>query len=179
MTLLQSFRLSADYNRWVNAHLYAVCAGLDEADYRRDLGAFFKSIHGTLNHVLLTDRLWLDRIRGEPPMSLPLHAELYAEFAQLRAQRAHTDRAIQDAVGALTVRDIDRRVRYVSVMTGREMRIRLWTAWVHLFNHQIHHRGQLTALLGRLGVNYGDVDLVWMPGVARIGEAVMPSGAGS
>ncbi|NCU00991.1 DinB family protein [Candidatus Macondimonas diazotrophica] len=177
--LLQSLRLSAAYNQWVNARLYAVCADLDEADYRRDLGAFFKSIHGTLNHVLLTDRLWLSRIGVETPVSLPLNAELYADFVQLRTQRECTDEAIQAAVGALTARDLDRDVRYVSVMTGREMRMSLWAVWVHLFNHQTHHRGQLTALLSRLGMNYGDIDLVWMPGVARIGETVVPPGAGS
>ncbi|HBG51822.1 MAG TPA: damage-inducible protein DinB [Gammaproteobacteria bacterium] len=177
--LLQSLRLSAAYNQWVNARLYAVCADLDEADYRRDLGAFFKSIHGTLNHVLLTDRLWLSRIGVETPVSLPLNAELYADFVQLRTQRECTDGAIQAAVGALTARDLDRDVRYVSVMTGREMRMSLWAVWVHLFNHQTHHRGQLTALLSRLGMNYGDIDLVWMPGVARIGETVVPPGAGS
>ena len=118
MTLLQSFRLSADYNLcWVNTRLYDACAGLSAADYRADLGAFFRSVHGT------------------------------------------------------TETDLDQSVCYVSLMTGRQMSLPRWTALTHLFNHQIHHRGQLTALLSRLGVDYGDIDLVWMPGVASMGEA--------
>ena len=59
------FEQRAAYNRWANARLYEAAFSLSEADYRRDVGAFFKSMHGTLNHLLLTDRLWLKRLTGE------------------------------------------------------------------------------------------------------------------
>lgn len=172
MNALEPLRLSAAYNRWANERIYATCALLDDADYRRDLGAYFRSVHGTLNHQLLADRLWLGRIRGQAPEFTRLDAEIGSELRELRAQRAATDQAIADCVHALTQPELDRPMRYVSLMTGKRMTLPLWVALTQLFNHQIHHRGQLTALLSRLGVDYGDIDLVWMPGVAVVGDAV-------
>ncbi len=171
MTLLQSFRLSADYNAWVNTRLYDTCAALSPADYRADLGAFFCSVHGTLNHLLLGDLLWLGRIQGRAPEFTRLDAEICGDLHALRARRVATDEAIADCVRSLTETDLDRSVRYVSVMTGRQMSLPLWAALTHLFTHQTHHRGQLTALLSRLGVDHGAIDLVWMPGVASMEEA--------
>jgi len=183
MTTLPSLRLAADYNAWVNARLYAACARLDPTDYRRDLGAFFQSVHGTLNHLLLADRLWLGRIQARAPECTRLDAELWDDLEQLRAQRVATDQAIADCVCSLAEADLDRPLHYVSVMTGKPMTLPLWAAVMHLFNHQIHHRGQLTALLSRLGEDYGDIDLVWMPGVAIMGERGAtdspPQGAGA
>ena len=171
MTLLHSLRLSADYNLWVNTRLYDACAGLSAADYRADLGAFFRSVHGTLNHLLLGDLLWLGRIQGRAPEFTGLDTEICDDLHALRARRVATDQAIADCVRSLAETDLDWPVRYVSLMTGRQMSLPLWTALTHLFTHQTHHRGQLTALLSRLGVDYGDIDLVWMPGVASMGEA--------
>lgn len=168
MTLLQSFRLSADYNRWINTRLYNACAGLSAADYRGDLGAFFRSVHGTLNHLLLGDLLWLGRIQDGVPEFTRLDTEICGDLLALRARRVATDEAIADCVRSLAEIDLDRSVCYVSLMTGRQMSLPLWVALTHLFTHQIHHRGQLTALLSRLGVDYGDIDLVWMPGVASV-----------
>ena len=57
---LDTFRTMAQYNRWMNGRLYAVCAEIPDAERKRDRGAFFKFIHGTFNHLLLGDRLWLE-----------------------------------------------------------------------------------------------------------------------
>lgn len=164
MTLLPSFQLSAAYNHWANTRLYEACARLDDADYRRDLGAFFGSIHGTLNHLLLADRLWLGRLQGRIPEFTGFDAELFTDRTELRAARIETDAAIclyLDTIGSDT---LQQPLRFTSFLTGRTMRLPRWVALTQLFNHQIHHRGQVTALLSRLGVDYGDIDLIWMPG---------------
>ena len=166
MNALEPLRLSAAYNRWANEGLYAACAALDGADYRRDLGAFFRSVHGTLNHLLLVDRLWLDRLRGEAPAFTTLDAELHGEFAALRTARAEADAAIVDYLDTLDADALAQPLCFTSFVTRQAMLMPRWVGLTQLFNHQLHHRGQVTALLSRLGVDYGDIDLIWMPGAA-------------
>src|SRR5437879_7963416 len=95
MNLCDSLRMMAGYNRWMNEKLYAVCAQLSDEDRRRDRKAFFRSIHGTLNHLLLTDRGWLGRFNGKPWTFRSLDQELYADFDELRRERSKTDREIE------------------------------------------------------------------------------------
>lgn len=161
-------RLAAAYNRWANARLFDACAQLSDADYRRDLGAFFRSVHGTLNHLLLGDRLWLGRLQGSAPAFTALDTELHTDFAALRAARAETDAAICVEVEALDGAALSQMLHFTSLVTGRAMQLPRWVAWTQMFNHQMHHRGQVTALLTRLGVDYGDIDLIWMLGVADV-----------
>lgn len=168
MNMLESLCLSAAYNRWVNVQIFDACAQLGDADYRRNLGAFFRSVHGTLNHLLLGDRLWLSRLQGGAPAFTALDAELYADFATLRAARTETDAALCAEVETLDGATLSRPLHFVSLLTGQAMQLPRWVAWTQLFNHQIHHRGQVTALLTRLGVDYGDIDLIWMPGIADV-----------
>jgi uncharacterized damage-inducible protein DinB len=154
-------RLAA-YNRWVNDKLYATCAAVADVERRRDRGVFFRSVHGTLNHLLLADRLWLGRLRGEPCAATDLGAELYADFDELRAQRRISDAAIAAYVRDLPEAALARTLTYVSVATGARRSCSYADALLQLFNHQTHHRGQLTALLSQLGCDYGDIDLIWM-----------------
>ena len=164
MNATAPLRLAAAYNRWANVQIFDACARLSDADYRRDLGAFFRSVHGTLNHLLLGDRLWLGRLQGSAPAFTALDTELHTDFAALRAARAETDDAICAAVEAIDGAALSQMLHFTSLVTGRAMRLPRWVAWTQMFNHQIHHRGQVTALLTRLGVDYGDIDLIWMPG---------------
>lgn len=171
MSSLQSLRLGAACNRWANARLYDACARLADADYRRDLGAFFRSVHGTLNHLLLGDLLWQARLHGTPAPASALDAELCPSLPALRERQTAADAALGAYLESCRQRDLPRPLRYTSLLTGAVMTLPLWVALTHLLNHQIHHRGQVTALLSRLGVDYGDIDLVWMPGVATVDEA--------
>src|SRR5258707_15716799 len=88
------------YNRLANERLYAACAALADEERRRDLGAFFKSVHGTLNHLLLGDRIWMTRFEGGAHPSTNLDAILFNDFAVLRAARADMDRRIEAFFGA-------------------------------------------------------------------------------
>lgn len=153
----------ARYNRWMNERLYALCADLDGDTYRADRGAFFGSIHGTLNHLLLADRVWMGRFTDQPYPVERLDQELYAEFDQLRGERARTDAAIERWAAQLTTEDLAGELRYHSLVNPQARAMPLWLAVTHFFNHQTHHRGQVTALLSQAGVDYGVTDLIALP----------------
>ncbi|MBZ0252885.1 MAG: DinB family protein [Candidatus Methylomirabilis sp.] len=165
------YRAMARYNRLMNARLYDAAAGLPDADRKRDLGAFFRSIHGTLNHLLLADRAWLGRFTGDRALGVSLGEdgrpiaitslgqELYADFARLRAERERTDAAIVLWTDGLSAEALARPLAY-KTFNGTPCEHPLWQALSHFFNHQTHHRGQATALLTRLGVDPGATDLI-------------------
>lgn len=155
----------AGYNAWMNDRLYELCGGLSDTVRKHDAGAFFGSIHGTLNHLLLGDRIWLGRFLARPFGVTSLAQELYADFAELRYERSRTDREIGDWAAALPASALAGDLVYVSVVKPQERRLPLWLAVTHFFNHQTHHRGQLTTLLTQIGVDPGVTDLLWSPRV--------------
>ena len=98
----RTFRMMAGYNRWMNERLFSLCATLSDEERERDRKAFFRSVHGTLNHLLLTDRSWLGRFTGVEFPIRSLDQDLFAEFEDLRRERAATDAAIEDLCARLT-----------------------------------------------------------------------------
>ena len=156
-------RTLSAYNRWMNERLYACCAQLPDEERKRDRGAFFRSIHATLNHLLLADRIWLGRFRGAPFAVRSLDQELYTDFGELRTERERTDREI-DAWGALlTAADFDGTLHYTSVVNPAPRGIAFWVAVTPSSTTKAHHRGQLTTLLMQAGVDPGVTDLIWLP----------------
>jgi uncharacterized damage-inducible protein DinB len=160
-------RVSARYNRWMNDKLYAVAAKLTDEELKRDRGAFFGSIHRTLNHLLLADRVWLARFTGAElqegelgPGIRSLDQELYADFDELRRERAKTDDEIDVFTATLDHEKLASNLRYLRHGVPNEFP--LWHAVAHLFNHQTHHRGQVTTLLMQAGHDPGVTDLVAM-----------------
>jgi uncharacterized damage-inducible protein DinB len=169
MQLVEHYAAMARYNDWMNRKLYDVAATLPDEARRRDLGAFFGSIHGTLNHLVLTDRAWLVRFTNDPTLLQSLDGttpaftgrldqELYAEFATLRAERERTDGEITRWVAGLDDDTLAGPIAYYSVAYARHYEHPLWWAVSHFFNHQTHHRGQVTTLLHQLGVDPGVTD---------------------
>jgi len=153
----------ARYNRWMNERLYECCAQLSGAQRKEDVGAFFKSIHGTLNHLLLADRLWMGRFTAMPFKASSLSQELYADFEELRAERAATDQAICDWAAGLTDEDLAGNLTYTRMVDPAPSTQPLRFVVMHFFNHQTHHRGQLTTLLSQRGIDPGVTDLMWLP----------------
>lgn len=151
------------YNRWMNQKLYAVCATIPDEIRKADKGAFFRSMHGTLNHLLLTDRSWLARFVGEPVQYDSLAEELYSDFAELRAEREKTDTDIKQWVQALTAESLAGDLKFTTMSTGVTKLKPLWLCVIHFFNHQTHHRGQLTTLMEQSGYDSGVTDLAAMP----------------
>ena len=159
----QHCRVMAAYNRWMNDKLYSACAELSDEDRKQDRGAFFKSIHGTLNHLLLGDRIWMGRFQGAAYAVQSLDEELYGDFQALRKARRQMDSDIEDWAGSLTDQRLAGELTYTSIVNPEPRRYPMWLAVTHFFNHQTHHRGQLTTLLAQCGVDYGVTDLIWLP----------------
>ena len=167
---LEHARLQARYNRWMNEKVFAAAARLPEAAYRADRGAFFGSIHGTLNHLVLVDRFWLGWLQGPPERFASLDQELHADLARLAAERARLDGRIEAWAAGLTAETLAGETTFESLTMGTRNTIATWPCVIHLFNHQIHHRGQVTTLLTQAGCDVGATDLHKMPGLVKVGE---------
>jgi uncharacterized damage-inducible protein DinB len=153
------FRVFADYNQWANSRLYDAVAKLPDAEYRKPRQSFFKSIHGTLNHLLVTDRMWLSRI--EPPLvAMPLNTILYEEFAALRTAREAEDRRIVALVGAMTAETLSGDLVYAN-STSASFTTPMVQVLGHLFNHQTHHRGQAHDQLSQTDIAPPELDLMY------------------
>ncbi|MFN3650342.1 MAG: DinB family protein [Armatimonadota bacterium] len=161
-------RLMSRYNRWMNERFYDLCAALSEEDRKADRGAPFRSIHGTLNHLLLADRVWLGRFLDDPFRVESLSQELYADFDELRAARKETDDRIDAWVAGLTPERLAGPLRYVGIVVPEPRTLPLWFAASHFFNHQTHHRGQLSTLLEQAGCDIGVTDLLVVPGAPTL-----------
>jgi uncharacterized damage-inducible protein DinB len=144
------YRMFAGYNVWCNERLYEAAAQVTDADYRTDRGAFFKSLRGTLNHLLVGDRIWMRRFTGKGENPASLDAILYDDFAQLRAARRAEDERISHYIATLSDGDLAKSIRYRTVVNPQDIEQVLAPALDHFFNHQTHHRGQAHALLSTI-----------------------------
>lgn len=156
------FKTLCRYNRWMNEKLYMVCEGIPDTVRKQDMGAFFRSMHGTLNHLLLTDKMWLGRFKQQPFAAQSLDQELYSDFNTLWQERRQTDAAIAAWLQPLTEQDLAGDLTFTSLVNPTEQVLPLWICLLHLFNHQTHHRGQLTTLLNQSGYDSGVTDLLAM-----------------
>ncbi len=156
----ESFQRMGRYNRWANRRLYEACAGLDDAERKRDRQAFFGSIHGTLNHILAADRIWLSRLNGQPHGIRTLDQILFDDFDALREAREIEDGRIVDSVDALDEDKLRSMLRYAN-MAGEPQETRRDIVYMHVFNHQTHHRGQAHGLLSQAGIEPPELDLIY------------------
>ena len=155
----------ARYNAWQNTSLYIAAASLSDAERKRDRGAFFKSIHGTFNHLLWADQIWLSRFAGtlQPAGGIDRSSLLHDDFATQKSERARIDRMILDWAVSVAPDWLARDFSWYSASAKREMSYPTGTVMVHFFNHQTHHRGQLHAMLTQAGVVPEATDLFLMP----------------
>jgi uncharacterized damage-inducible protein DinB len=147
----QHFMMFAAYNQWANNRVYDAAAELDEEEFNRNVGAFFGSMMGTLNHLLTADRIWMKRFTGEGDAPTTLDAIPYRALPGLRMAREAEDRRIIDWVGGLGDKALTGRFTYMTVSDMRTVSQRLAPALDHVFNHQTHHRGQAHTILTILG----------------------------
>jgi uncharacterized damage-inducible protein DinB len=159
--MLDSYRMFAAYNRWANALLYDAAAALSEDERLAPTGAFFGSLHATLNHILAADRIWQKRFTGAGDAPTRLDAILYEDFGALRQARAAEDERIIDWIDGLTDQEIAGAFTYTPVGSTETVTQRLAGALSHMFNHQTHHRGQCHMMLTSLGRPSLALDLVY------------------
>ncbi len=141
----------AAYNRWANRRVYEDAAGLTDAVRKRPSGQFFDSLHGTLNHLLVTDYIWMRRMTGAGPTPERLNQILHEDFDALRSARVQEDERIFAFVTGLDAAAYDRLLEYQN-SSGKTFRQTLGSALTHWFNHQTHHRGQAHAALTMAGI---------------------------
>ncbi|SEB77727.1 Uncharacterized damage-inducible protein DinB (forms a four-helix bundle) [Pseudomonas saponiphila] len=163
--------LMARYNQWMNAKLYHAAMTLPEAQIVLDRQAFFRSILGTLNHLLAGDTIWLKRFAQHPArfaalaplqqVALPrdLKSLLFPNLNRLWQQRQWLDQLILDFSQSLSEADLDSSLHYANTK-GVAAERNFHALLVHFFNHQTHHRGQASTLLTQAGVDVGDTDLL-------------------
>jgi len=154
------FRLLARYNTWANDRLYAACGRLDEAAYRAVRPSFFGSIHATLNHILVGDRIWLGRLTGRDPGIARLDQILYDDRLALREARIDEDARLTEVIAAIDPRRLDTTLDYAT-LAGQRQRTPLRVVLGHVFNHQTHHRGQVHDMLSQTAVPPPPLDLIY------------------
>ncbi len=152
----EQFDMLAAYHAAMNRQVYASCEALTEAQLKDDSGVFFKSVLGTLNHMLLTDRVWLATFQGKKYDYESLDQVLFADFTELKSEREQTDRDIAAWLTSVSSEQLQDSFH-------DRLTFPLWVAVTHFFNHQTHHRGQVSALLSQQGIDYGTTDLPWVP----------------
>jgi uncharacterized damage-inducible protein DinB len=144
---LERYVLFAGYNVWANERLYNAAEKLSDQEYRADRGAFFKSVHGTLNHLLVADRIWMKRFTGQGEAPNKLDAVLFEDLSALRAARDREDARISAYVSSLTEEELVANFSYRTIVNPKTVTQPLAPALDHFFNHQTHHRGQAHAIL--------------------------------
>lgn len=162
------FQAFARYNRWMNDKVYAAAARLTDEERTRDRHAFFRSIHATLNHILVADHIWFGRLTAAPldageigPGGIrSLDQELHADFDALRTARIEMDADLDRWVAGVTAEQLAGTLRFVR--KGVPAECPCWWAVAQVFNHQTHHRGQVTTLLTQAGHDVGATDLFAM-----------------
>jgi len=153
------FMTLARYNAWANRRLYRACEGLSAVEYMRERTSFFGSLHGTLNHILVADRIWIARIQGQTAPNLRLDQILYGDLTGLRVARIAEDERIRIMIAGIAEDRLDRPFEYRNSRGDRiEMPLRLVLG--HFFNHQTHHRGQVHGLLSQTEVSPPPLDLI-------------------
>ncbi len=161
MTPNPHFALLAHYHLWATRRLFEHVQALTEADYRRDAGLFFGSVHGTLNHLLVADRLWFARFARNESPRIALDAELETDRTLLRAALLESAAGWGGFVERCAAERWDGQLHYQRV-NGEAMTLPFAAAMAHVFNHGTHHRGQISAALTAMGHACPELDLVWM-----------------
>lgn len=170
MSLTQHVRLMAHYNQWMNQKVYAAAATLPASALEQDRGAFFGSIFGTLNHIALGDTIWLKRLSTAFPDSWGLNAAkelptiskldrlLYSDLASLLVYRNTLDALFTQLGQVIEETDLQQTLSYGD-LKGNPYKKEFFSLLMHVFNHQTHHRGQVSTLLTQAGVDIGVTDL--------------------
>lgn len=158
----QGVRVFAAYQRWMNGRVYACCAALSDAERKADRGAFFRSIHGTLNHLLYGDLNWFGRFKDGRSRAEDRRVTLHERFEDMRDARFALDAEMKAWAEDLSQDWLDAPFDYRS-SNGDARRYPAWMLVLHMFNHQTHHRGQLTTLMTQAGLDVGDTDLPLVP----------------
>ena len=149
MSLKLVFNQLSAYNRWANARLYQAALQLPDEAYNRDVGVFFGSLAGTLNHILIVDRLWLWRLTGQGPIPTQLDQPAADQLRTIAVLRSKEDQRLIDTIRSYEEESFPKTQKYQTT-SGSPQEQPLMDILLHIFNHQTHHRGQAHSCLSIL-----------------------------
>ena len=150
----------ARYNAWANARLHSACATLSAAELANQRKAFFGSIMGTLNHILLVDILYRDRLKKKPTRFKKLNETLHTDLAALTRDQQEQDRWYIDEMAKLDPARLSQPFPFYTLPDNQYWSCPLDICLGNLFQHQIHHRGQVHNMLSEAGVPPPPLDFV-------------------
>lgn len=171
MPVLDQFKLFAEYNKLMNRRLMESAGKLSEPQLKDDRGAFFGSVLGTLNHILVGDIIWLKRFQQHPAHEQALEylsnheqpesldALLFDDLKMLEPEREKIDEIIIRWIAGLSESDVEDYLSYEN-MAGISQRKKMESLISHLFLHQVHHRGQVTTLISQSNLDFGETDIL-------------------
>lgn len=152
------------YNKWQNDKLYGICDGLSDAARRQERGLYFGSIHRSLDHILMVDRvLWDFTLSGEPPRNWNPNARVTDDYEALREARIAFDDQLLEKLRLQPKAWLDEEIRYHHPRLGRDRVHPRQFPLMQMFNHGTHHRSQVTSALHQMGIDYGSTDLPYNP----------------
>lgn len=155
------FLRMARYHVWATRRLLGAVAAVSDADHHRDVGLFFKSIHGTQNHLLLAEhRLWFPRFAHGDSPRLALDTEIESDRQALAQALLQAAQAWEPLISAWSEERFDGLLHY-HTSKGLPQSLPFAATLAHVFNHGTHHRGQITAALTHMGYGCPELDLVY------------------
>lgn len=146
------------YQRWAYGRLFEAVRTLEEREYRRDVGLFFGSVHRSLNHLLLVDRIWLGRLEGHPAPYTSLDQEIESDREVLETELYAQCERWHAFVASAPRERFDATETYTSLL-GKPFVLPFVEVVLHVPNHGAHHRGQISAALTQFGIDAPVMDL--------------------
>lgn len=168
MSFKDQFKLFSKYNTWMNEKIYSECSQLSDLVRKTDSKAFFGSIHKTLDHIVYGDLAWLERLRDNESNPRPIDNVLYESWDALMNKRVSLDREIDEWVNQLDDDFLNTLFTYTSNVDKVSRTVPYWSLVTHMFNHQTHHRGQVSTLLSQLSIDIGPTDIPFVPGFSDL-----------
>lgn len=151
------------YNKWQNENLYSICDEMGEDQLHVNRGMYFGSIFRTLNHIIQIDEAILDFITSERLLHLDLDTNPYPHYLDLKAARIKFDQRLLWEAKAYPQEWLDQIIEFWSERMKKVRRTPRSFYYIQMFNHQIHHRSQITSELYKMGIDYGITDLPYNP----------------
>ncbi|WP_417671867.1 DinB family protein [Roseibium sp.] len=162
-------RMMGEYNRWANERLFHDCSQLTEEQLTRDFGSEYPTIHATLDHGLLVDRIWLDRFSNRAPVYVDFETKVTSSFADLAKERSFTDEDLSCFINGVSEARLLEDIRYTTIREPETVTQPLGSSLLHVFHHQCHYRGQVHAFLHMLGLKPRNLDLLHFQRQTRLG----------